>query len=68
MNEPLKKLIEAARRTPQSKNDIEVQRRSFAYGNTHFENSRITREMVNKIADEMPFSGSIDRATSGSND
>lgn len=68
MNEPLKKLIEAARKAPQSSNDIEVQRRSFAYGNTHFENSRITREMVDKIADEMPFAGSIKRATSGSND
>lgn len=67
MNEPLKKLIEAARKAPQSKNDIEVQRRSFAYGNTHFENSRITREMVDKIADDMPFSGNITR-THGSHD
>ncbi|WP_343229083.1 hypothetical protein [Rhizobium setariae] len=38
---------------------MEVQRRSFAYGNTHFENSLITREMVNKIADEMPSPYSI---------
>lgn len=30
-----------------------MQRRSFAYGNTHFENETITREMVDRIADEM---------------
>lgn len=59
MNEPLKSLIEAARKAPQTKRDLEVQRRSFAYGNTHFENSKITREMVNRIADEMPFSGEL---------
>ena len=60
MNEPLKKLIEVARTLPQTKSDIEVQRRSFAYGNTHFENSKITREMVDRIADEMPFTGDLD--------
>ncbi|HLP70817.1 MAG TPA: hypothetical protein VK181_25185 [Rhizobium sp.] len=59
MNEPLKALIEAARKAPQTKRDLEVQRRSFAYGNTHFEKSRITREMVDRIADEMPFSGDL---------
>ncbi|WP_337181677.1 hypothetical protein [Shinella sp.] len=59
MNEPLKTLIEAARKAPQTKSDLEVQRRSFAYGNTHFENERITREMVNRIADEMPFSENL---------
>lgn len=59
MNEPLKTLIEAARKAPQTKSDLEVQRRSFAYGNTHFENEKITRDMVNRIADEMPFSGNI---------
>lgn len=60
MNEPLKNLIDAARKAPQTKSELEIQRRSFAYGNTHFENSKITREMVDKIADEMPFSGSLD--------
>ncbi|KQV43597.1 MULTISPECIES: hypothetical protein [unclassified Rhizobium] len=68
MNEPLKKLIEAARKAPHSKNDIEVQRRSFAYGNTHFENSKITREMVDKIADKMPYSGDISHTKSSNND
>ncbi|MFC3076090.1 hypothetical protein [Shinella pollutisoli] len=60
MNEPLKALIEAARKAPRTKSELEVQRRSFAYGNTHFENDRITREMVNRIADEMPFSEDLD--------
>lgn len=60
MNEPLKNLIEAARKVPRSKAEMEIQRRSFAYGNTHFENSRITREMVDRIADEMPFTGDIE--------
>lgn len=53
MNEPLKNLLEAARKVPQSKKDLELQRRSFAYGNTHFENAMITREMVEQIADEL---------------
>ncbi|KQO73856.1 hypothetical protein [Rhizobium sp. Leaf262] len=53
MNEPLKKLIEAAKNVPQTRQDIEMQRRSFAYGNTHFENELITRDMVDRIADEM---------------
>ncbi|RWX76025.1 hypothetical protein EPK99_20435 [Neorhizobium lilium] len=53
MNEPLQKLLDAAKKVPQTQKDIELQRRSFAYGNTHFENSMITREMVDRIADEM---------------
>lgn len=53
MNEPLKNLLEAAKKVAPSKTDMEVQRRSFAYGNTHFENSMITREMVDRIADDM---------------
>ena len=68
MNEPLKTLIEAARKAPQSKSDLEVQRRSFAYGNTHFENNRITRDMVNRIADEMPFSADLTRGAKSPNE
>ncbi|MCZ7932185.1 hypothetical protein G6M70_20205 [Agrobacterium tumefaciens] len=68
MNEPLKTLIEAARKAPQSKSDLEVQRRSFAYGNTHFENNMITRDMVNRIADEMPFSADLTRGAKRPNE
>jgi hypothetical protein len=53
VNEPLKKLIEAAKHVPQTRQDIELQRRSFAYGNTHFENELITRDMVDRIAEQM---------------
>lgn len=53
MNEPLRSLLEAAKKVPQTNKDLEIQRRSFAYGNTHFENEMITREMVERIADEM---------------
>lgn len=53
MNESLKSLLEAARKVPQTEHDIERQRRSFAFGNTHFENERITRQMVDRIAEEM---------------
>lgn len=53
MNESLKSLLEAAKRIPQSASDRERQRRGFAYGNTHFENGLITREMVERIADDM---------------
>lgn len=51
MTEALKKLIEATKTLDQTKNDKEQQRRSFAYGNTKFENDRITREMVDKQAE-----------------
>jgi hypothetical protein len=30
----------------------EAQRRSFAYGNAHIENERVTREMVDDAADK----------------
>lgn len=56
MNEPLKRLVEAAKLVSQTGQDIELQRRSFAYGNTHFENELITREMVDRIADQMAAS------------
>ena len=33
--------------------DKEAQRRSFVYGNTALSNSEITKELVNKVADNM---------------
>jgi hypothetical protein len=47
----LKELIEATKAVQPSPEQKEEQRRSFAFGNTAFENSRITREMVNRQAD-----------------
>ena len=53
MTGALSELIEAARRIRQSPEQREEQRRSFAYGNTAFENSRITREMVAEQAERL---------------
>jgi len=46
-------LLEAARNVVMTPEEKERQRRSFAYGNTRIENSRITREMVDRAAEEL---------------
>lgn len=51
MTDALKKLIDATRTLDQSVGEKEQQRRSFAYGNTKFENDRITREMIDRQAE-----------------
>ena len=53
MTEALQALIDAAKKIEPTPEHREEQRRSFAYGNTHFENKRITREMVNEQADKL---------------
>lgn len=53
MNHALKALLEASRKVGMPSAEREAQRRSFAYGNTHFENAMITREMVDQAADAM---------------
>ena len=53
MGEELKILIEVARRVRPTPEHREEQRRSFAYGNTAFENHRITREMVDRQAEKL---------------
>ncbi|QCI64517.1 hypothetical protein [Phreatobacter stygius] len=53
MSDALKILIETARGTQMSSGERETQRRSFAYGNTHFENPRITKEMVDREAERL---------------
>jgi hypothetical protein len=58
MTDALQQLIEAARHSPFHKDEREAQRRSFAYGNTHIENERITREMVDEQAEALS-SGSV---------
>ena len=47
----LEKLIAAARGKDFTAAEREAQRRSFAYGNTHIENPRITRETVDQQAE-----------------
>lgn len=51
MGGALKDLIEAAKAIESTAEEREEQRRSFAYGNTAFENSLITKEMVDRQAD-----------------
>ncbi|QAU46503.1 hypothetical protein EAS56_25870 [Bradyrhizobium guangzhouense] len=53
MTDALKKLIEAAKTANPTEEHREEQRRSFVYGNTHFENALITREMVDLEAEKL---------------
>jgi hypothetical protein len=53
MNEQLKILVEKARQIQMSPAEREEQRRSFAFGNTHFENPLITRELIDREAEKM---------------
>lgn len=46
MTKNLEELVIRARKITMTPAQIGEQRRSFAYGNTHIENERITREMV----------------------
>jgi hypothetical protein len=53
MTKHLEDLLEAAKKVVPTPEEKEQQRRSFAYGNTKIENSRITREMVDRAADAL---------------
>jgi len=53
MTDDLKKLLEAAKTAKPTPEHREQQRRSFVYGNTHFENDLITREMVDQEAEKL---------------
>lgn len=58
MTKDLEALIEKARTIEMTPKQATEQRRSFAYGNTHIENARITRELIadidNKLARQKP--------------
>lgn len=57
MNDDLSKLIEKARQvtiTPEAERE---HRRSFVYGNTHIENERITRKLVDEVDAEIETAG-----------
>jgi hypothetical protein len=53
MNEPLDELLKRATAITMSPKQREEQRQSFAYGNTHFENERITRATVARASKEL---------------
>lgn len=49
MTKDLQELIECAQKIEMTPEQIGEQRRSFAYGNTHIKNERITRQMVAEL-------------------
>lgn len=53
MTKRLQELIEKAKSVRMSEADQEEQRRSFAYGNAHIENERVTRQMVDEAAERI---------------
>ena len=46
MTKNLEELVIRARKITMTADQLREQRQSFAYGNTHIENERITREMI----------------------
>lgn len=57
MSDKLQKLIDASRGIQMSEAQKEAQRRSFAYGNAHIENDRVTRQMVDEAAEKLRKAG-----------
>ncbi len=49
MTKELEALLEKTKKIEMTPEQIRTQRRSFVYGNTHIENERITREMVDEV-------------------
>ena len=53
MSKELKALLEKAKRVEMTPEESEKQRRSFAYGNTNFENDAISRATVDRAAEKL---------------
>ena len=53
MPDELNKLIEKSKSVSMTPKEKEEQRRSFAYGNSKIENDRITRETIDREAEQM---------------
>lgn len=51
--EALAFLIEKARKVAMTEDQVAEQRRSFAYGNSAFENPMITKEMIEEEAERL---------------
>jgi hypothetical protein len=51
--EELELLLAASRKREFTPEQQEAQRRSFAFGNTHLENERITRETIDRAAEAL---------------
>lgn len=52
-SQSLDELLEAARHIEMTDEEREEQRRSFAFGNANIENPRVTRELIDRVADRM---------------
>ena len=50
MTSKLEKLFDESKHITLSDSDADIRRQSFAYGNGHLENRRITRETIAKAA------------------
>ena len=53
MTKELQELVDRARKIEMTPDQLRDQRRSFAYGNTHIENERVTREMIDEQAETL---------------
>jgi hypothetical protein len=53
MSKKLEMLLAASRKQVFTPAQQEAQRRSFAFGNTHFENERITRQTIDRAAEAL---------------
>lgn len=51
--EDIEYLIEKARKIVMTPDQVAAQRRSFAYGNSAFENPTITRQMIDEEANRL---------------
>ena len=65
MTDALKNLLDAAKKAEPTPEQQESQRRSFAFGNTAFENPLITREMVDRQAEALAREAEERRAKRG---
>lgn len=65
MSKELEYLLDAARERKMTEEERELQRLSFAYGNTHFENELITKDTVNRAAEELRAEDAKDRRSAG---
>lgn len=53
MSKKLNELLELAKHVNMTEAQLEQQRISFAYGNTKFENERITKDTVTEAAEKL---------------
>jgi hypothetical protein len=61
MTKETERLITAAKQHRFTAAEKEEHRRSFAYGNTKIENSRITRELIDREADKLSAAHSLQK-------